>query len=80
MSSTNIVHTLRRMLHRKEQLNKKDAVRLRELLLADGYLSRSERKLIRNAIHNNLLDDVACQIISELLIGNHEHDVNRNAA
>jgi hypothetical protein len=74
MSATNIEHTLRRMLHDKEQLNRKDATKLKEMMLADGYLSRGERKVIRNAMEKHLLDDTASEIIGDLLVRDQTDD------
>ncbi|MBX3073293.1 hypothetical protein KF707_20900 [Candidatus Obscuribacterales bacterium] len=68
MSATKIERTLRRMLSRKERLSKADAKRLRDLILEDGYFSRSERKVVRNAIENDLLDDPAFEVFLDLYL------------
>ncbi|MDZ4833315.1 MAG: hypothetical protein SGJ27_05895 [Candidatus Melainabacteria bacterium] len=68
MSATTIERTLRRMLNSKERLSKNDAKRLRELILKDGYFSKTERKIVRNAIENNLLDDPAFEVFLDLYL------------
>lgn len=78
MSANNVERMVRRMLHNKERLSKNDAVRLKKLILADGYLSRSERKVVRTAIENDRLEDPAFEIFLDLLLskygntGNHQ--------
>ena len=67
MSAVRIEQTLRRMLHSKDKLNKEDARRLKALILADGYISRSERKVIENAIRHGKLDQDAHADFLELL-------------
>lgn len=79
MSARNIEQALRRMLNNKERLNKKDAERLKELILADGYLSRSERKIVRNAIDHDLLDDPAFEIFLDLLLSKYGSGENQQA-
>lgn len=68
MPATTIERTLRRMLSTKERLSKGDALRLKEMILADGYLSKSERKIMVRAIENDLLDDSAFEIFLEMLL------------
>lgn len=68
MSAKTIERTLRRMLNRKERLTKQDAVRLKELILKDGYLSRSEKKILQYAIENDLLEDRAFEIFLDLIL------------
>lgn len=68
MSATKIERTLRRMLNSKERLSKTDAKRLRDLILEDGYFSKSERKVVRNAIENDLLDDPAFEVFLDLYL------------
>jgi hypothetical protein len=68
MSATSIERKLRRMLNAKERLTRSDALRLKEAILADDYLSRSERKIIVHAMENDLLDDGACEVFIELLL------------
>jgi len=70
MSATKIERTLRRMLNSKERLSKADAKRLRELILEDGYFSKTERKVVRNAIENDLLDDPAFEVFLDLYLHN----------
>jgi hypothetical protein len=70
MSATKIERTLRRMLNSKERLTKADAKRLRELILEDGYFSKTERKVVRNAIENDLLDDPAFEVFLDLYLHN----------
>jgi hypothetical protein len=75
MSAKQIERSLRRMLNSKERLTKADADRLKDLILADGYLSRSERKVVRHAMENDLLDEPAFEIFLDLLLkkyGNEE--------
>lgn len=68
MAAETVKRTLRRMLSTKERLSKANALRLRELILADGYLSRSERKVVQFAMENDLLEDAAFEIFLELLL------------
>ncbi|MDX2105875.1 MAG: hypothetical protein SFY67_05680 [Candidatus Melainabacteria bacterium] len=70
MSATKIERTLRRMLNSNERLTKADAKRLRELILEDGYFSKTERKVVRNAIENDLLDDPAFEVFLDLYLHN----------
>ena len=70
MSATKIERTLRRMLNSKRRLSKTDAKRLRELILEDGYFSKTERKVVRNAIENDLLDDPAFAVFLDLYLHN----------
>jgi hypothetical protein len=64
-----IQQTMRRMMQKKEQLDRNDALRLRELILADGYVSRGERKVLHEALHSRRLDDSAWEILTALLHG-----------
>ena len=68
MAAKNIERTLRRMLSTKERLNKRNALQLKDLMLEDGFLSRSERKVVKFAIDNDLLDDSAFEVFLELLL------------
>ena len=70
MSATTIERTVRRMLNRKARLSKADAKRLRELILEDGYFSKTERKVVRNALENDLLDDPAFEVFLDLYLHN----------
>ncbi len=65
--SKKIERTMRRMLNNKRQLNNRDAVRIRDLILADGYFSRGEKKLVRQAIEKDLLEWHAFQVFHDLL-------------
>ncbi|MGE0264749.1 MAG: hypothetical protein AB7V06_18885 [Candidatus Obscuribacterales bacterium] len=67
MSAVKIEQTLRRMLNNKPRLSKRDAVMLKELILADNYISRSEAKVILNAIRQGKLDQQAEPIFQDLL-------------
>lgn len=68
MSAKTIEHTLRRMLNAKERLSKKDAIQIRELILEDNYLSRGEKKIVHEAIENDLLSDEAFEILIDLVL------------
>lgn len=68
MAAKTIERTLRRMLNTKERLNKVDAIQLRSLILEDGFLSKSEKKVLHNAIEDDLLDDEAIEIFLDLLL------------
>ena len=70
MSATTIERTLRRMLNNKERLSKNDAKRLRELILADSYFSKTERKVVRHAIENDQLDEPAFEVFLDLYLQN----------
>lgn len=74
MAAKRLEQTLRRMLSRKERLSRADAMRLKELILDDGYLSRSEIKVVQRAIDNNLLDEAAFEIFLELLLEKYGDD------
>lgn len=67
MSATTIQNALRRMLRDKRQLTRNDAMRIRSLVLADGYVSRGDRKLVYAALDSERLDDSAYEILSQLL-------------
>ncbi len=58
------------MLNTKERLTKADAKRLRELILEDGYFSKTEGKVVRNAIENDLLDHPAFEVFLDLYLHN----------
>jgi hypothetical protein len=68
MATKNMERTVRQMLRKHERLNRNDAVQLKELVLSDGYISRSERKIMIHAIENNLLDDDALEVVIDLLL------------
>lgn len=68
MAAKRVEKTLRRMLTQKERLSKADAIRLKELILQDGYFSKSERKVILHAIENDLLQDSAFEVFLELIL------------
>jgi hypothetical protein len=68
MSATNVERALRRALNRKERLNKADALRLKQMVLADGYLSRSERKVMLQTVEHDLLDEDAFEIFLDVLL------------
>lgn len=79
MATKTIERTLRRMLNSKERLNKADAIQLRKLILDDGYLSKSEKKIVQYAIDNDLLEDTAFEIFLELLLKKHEVEQSKKA-
>lgn len=79
MSGIAIERTLRRMLNSKERLNKTDANRLRELILEDGYFSRTEEKIVRHAIENDLLDDQAFDVFLDLYLHNQLGQIDKRA-
>jgi hypothetical protein len=68
MSATRIERTLRRALNKKDRLNKADALRLKQMVLADGYLSRSERNIMVQAVEHDLLDEDAFDIFVDVLL------------
>ncbi|MBZ0188517.1 MAG: hypothetical protein K8F91_19875 [Candidatus Obscuribacterales bacterium] len=68
MSASTIERTFRRMLHKNGRLNKNDARELRKMILADGYFSKSEKKLVNQAIESDLLDEPAFEIFLDLLL------------
>lgn len=74
MAAKTIERTLRRMLSTKERLSKHDAIRLRKLILEDGYLSKSEKKIIRRALENDLLTEEAFEIFLQLLLDKYKGD------
>lgn len=74
MSAKTIERMLRRMLTRRERLTGRDAVRLKDLILEDGYLSRSERKILHYAIENGLLEDEAFEIFLDLILDKGDTD------
>lgn len=79
MATKTLERTLRRMLSRKERLSKADAIRLKELILNDGYLSRSEIKIVQRAMDNNLLDEAAFEIFLELLLYKYGDEIGDRA-
>lgn len=68
MAAKRVERTLRRMLSNKERLSKANALRLKELIFEDGFMSKSERKVVHYAIENNLLEDPAFEIFLGLLL------------
>lgn len=68
MSAKRLERTLRRMLLRCERLNESNALQLKELILKDGYISKSEQKLMEYAIEHDLLDDAAFEVFLDLVL------------
>jgi hypothetical protein len=67
MSATKLEQKVRRALNKKERLNKLDARHVKEMVLADGYVSRTERRVMTRAVEQRLLDDDAFAVIDQLL-------------
>jgi hypothetical protein len=59
---------VKRMLHSRDRLSRIQAKRLRDLILSDGYVRKSGRKLVRDALANGRLEDSACEIFADLLL------------
>lgn len=68
MAANTLERTLRRMLSTKDRLSKNDAIRLRTLILEDGYLSKSEKKIVQRALENDLLTETAFEVFLDLLL------------
>jgi len=68
MSAKIFERTVKRLLGRRQQLDKADAARLRELVLADGYVSRSERKVIVQIMRKDRVNDEAFDLFVDLLL------------
>jgi hypothetical protein len=56
------------MLKESGCLSKNHALKLKELILLDGRVSKAEQKIVEIALTNNLLDEDASQIFADLLV------------
>lgn len=74
MAAETIQRTLRRMLSNKERLSKSDAIKLKKLILSDGYVSRSEKKIVQETFDNDRLTDAALEAFIELLLNRTDAD------
>lgn len=54
------------MLRQRSKLSKQQALKVRELVLADGIVSRTERKFLQKAIAADLLEADSLAIFLEL--------------
>lgn len=61
-----IQRTLKGMLRKRERLSKQQALQLREMILADGFVSKSERKILHHAMEDDLFDQDSYEIIQAL--------------
>ncbi|MBA3995267.1 MAG: hypothetical protein C0469_17245 [Cyanobacteria bacterium DS2.3.42] len=61
----------RKMLTCGNQIDGKEAGRLTEMILADDYLSRTERRFVKRLLTKNVCDDIALHKFVELLRAGH---------
>lgn len=67
--STEPIVDLDPLLADNEPITKYSARVIRRQILADGHVSKAERKFLRDALdHGNLLDDESFHILLELLL------------
>lgn len=59
---------LRDILKDDGKISKYDAQAIKELILADGKVSREEKLFLERAIVDNILDEKAYEILSQLLL------------
>lgn len=58
---------LKEILGDDQRISKYEARVLKELILADGKVSKEEQRFLEKAISENMLDEQAYQILSQLL-------------
>jgi hypothetical protein len=74
MSANKLEQTVRRAMRKRHGVNKVDAAHIKEMVLADGYVSRGERKVIARLMENGLLDDDALDVFIDLLLSKPKND------
>jgi hypothetical protein len=74
MSAGKLEQTVRRALSKKERLNKLDARHVKEMVLEDGYVSRTERRVMMRAVEAGVLDDDAFAVFVDLLLSKPQFD------
>lgn len=59
---------LKEILQDDHKVSKFDAQVIRELILADGKVTKEEQVFLERALHENTFDDKAYEMLSELLL------------
>lgn len=59
----------RKMLFASGQISGKEAERLAHLILADKYVSRTEKRFVRKILRRNVCDEEASRKFIDLLAG-----------
>lgn len=67
MTKLTIEQAIREALHDDGMITKYEALVLRELILADDYVSKEERTHVQKALEENSVDEAAFEILSALL-------------
>lgn len=67
MTKLTIEQAIREALQDDGMITKYEALVLRELILADDYVSKEERRHLQKALEENSVDEAAFEILSVLL-------------
>lgn len=59
---------LKEIVRDEHKVSKFDAQVIKELILADGKISREEQVFLERALEQNVLDESAYEILSQLLM------------
>lgn len=67
-SLKNLEQALKEILQDDNRVSKYDAQAIRELILADGKVSREEKLFLERALSQNQFDEKAYEMLSQLLL------------
>lgn len=67
-SIKSLEQALKQILEEDHKVTKWDAQALRELILADGKVSSEEKLFLERALQDNIFDENAFKILSEMLL------------
>ncbi len=70
MANTTLKRAYRRFIHEDHRLSKREAIRLRQMILSDCYISKSERTFLTGVLDDGACDDAAFEILLDLLLPN----------
>ena len=59
---------LKEALQDDDKVSKYEAKVIRELIMSDGVISKSEKEFLEKALHANNFDDEAYELLSSLLL------------
>ncbi len=65
---------LKEALQDDQKVSKYEAKVIRELIMADGKVSESEKAFLEKALHSNHFDDEAFELLSGVLLRSHLKD------
>lgn len=69
MTFNSIEKETRKILSAAGHINSKEAERLVRLILADNYVSRTEKRFVGKILRRNVCDDEAFRKLTDLLAG-----------